>query len=158
MPDKPDKEASGGSIWIYRSRQNLRRDHEVGSIVEIAKRIANLKDVPFAGECHLDNIPLGSSYIVPDETLSSQTASCLGVKNESQIFGGVVPHEFVATKIITHPLVNVDAASPAAFSQELGEEIKTAVLRGYAVFSETDARNAGAALLNWRTSAYQAKS
>jgi hypothetical protein len=51
-------------------------------------------------------------------------------------------------KSLRNPLVNRDAASPDGFSQELGEEIESAVLRGYAVFSETDARAAGAALLN----------
>jgi hypothetical protein len=147
MLDESAAAKSEGSVWTYRSRQNLRRDHEIASIVEIAKRIGKLKDVPYAGECQLDSLPVGPSYIVPDETLSSETAACLGIGGERDIFGGIVPHEFVATKIITHPLVNGGATSPDAFSRELGEEIKPAVLRGYAVFSQTDARSAGAALL-----------
>jgi hypothetical protein len=101
MADRSQAADSGGSVWTYRSRQNLRRDHEIVSIAEIAKRVAKLKDVRYAGECQLDSRPLGPSYIVPDETLSSETAACLGIRGEHDILGGIVPHEFVATKVIT---------------------------------------------------------
>ena len=145
MSDEMD--AAEGSVWTYRSRQNLRRDHEIASIAEIARRIAKLKDTSYAGECQLDSRLLGHSYIVPDETLSNETAACLGIRSERDFFGGIVPHEFVATKVITHPLVSRDAASPDGFSREMGDEIESAVLSGFTVFSEADARTAGVALL-----------
>jgi hypothetical protein len=148
MADESEPADSECRVWTYRSRQNLRREHEIVSIAEVAKRIAKLKDIPYAGECELDGRPLGPSYIVPDETLSIETAACLGIRSERDFFGGIVPHEFVATKVITHSLFDRDAASPAGFSRAMGDEIESAVLLGFTVFSEADARRAGAELLN----------
>jgi hypothetical protein len=141
---KPDSE---GQVWIYRSRQNLRGEHERATIEEIAKRIAKLKGIPYGGECQLDS-ELAHSYIVPDETLSTETAARLAIQSEGDFFGGMVPYEFAATKAITHPLCGCGAACPDGFSRELGDDIKSAVLPGFTAFSEGDARNAGAILLS----------
>jgi hypothetical protein len=147
MPFQLERTDSKARVWTYRSRQNLRGKHERVTIEEIAKRIAKIKGIPYAGECQLDT-ELSHPYIVPDETLSSETAACLGIRSEHSFFGGIVPHEFVATKAITHSLYGPDAAAPNGFSRELGDEIKSAVLPGYTVFSEADARMAGEALLS----------
>jgi hypothetical protein len=139
---------SEGQVWTYRSRQNLRREHEIVAIAEIAKRIAKLKGMPYGGECRIDSLQSGPSYIVPDETLLTETAACLGIRSDRDFFGGVVPYDFVATKVVTHSLCDCDAVAPDGFSRELGAEIKPVVLPGFAAFSAADAHKAGATLLN----------
>ena len=56
--------------------------------------------------------PPGGCYLVPDETLTCAQARHLGIRDEDDLFGGVVPHPFVASKVITHPLPGADAAAP----------------------------------------------
>jgi len=63
------------------------------------------------------------------------------------LFGGVVPHPFVASKAITHPLVDPDASAPAGWSHAFGERVRDVVLDGYTVFALANAREAGARLL-----------
>jgi hypothetical protein len=58
-----------------------------------------------------------------------------------------VPHPFVLTKAITHPLVQPDAACPAGWSNEFAAHVAGAVLTGFTAFSRADARAAGCALL-----------
>jgi Protein of unknown function (DUF3182) len=58
-----------------------------------------------------------------------------------------VPHAFVATKAITHPLVAPDARAPAGWSADLSRRLGDAVLRGFSAFAADDARRAGARLL-----------
>jgi hypothetical protein len=63
------------------------------------------------------------------------------------LFGGVVPHPFVATKVITHPLWKPHAAAPAGWCHALGEALQDVVLPGYSVFSPEDAEAAGTEML-----------
>jgi hypothetical protein len=147
MPGESEGTSSEGRVWTYRSRQKLRREHETATIVEIARRIAELKHIPYAGDWQPDAALPGRSYIVPDETLSSDRAASLGIRAEDDLFGGIVPHQLVATKVVTHSLYHPDAAAPDAFSREFGDDIKSVVLPGFTAFSDADARIAGVALL-----------
>jgi hypothetical protein len=143
----PPASSSQGQVWTYRSRQNLRRDHEAKSIAELAKRIAKLQGMSYGGDCGVEGPGGDDYYIIPDETLQRESAQRLGIWTEQNFFGGVVPYEFVATKVITHPLYDRDAKAPDGFSRELGHSIKPAVLSGFTAFSEADALTAGAVLL-----------
>lgn len=58
-----------------------------------------------------------------------------------------MPHGFVATKAITHPLVSSEAARPQGWSEAFPRAVHKAVLRGYTAFSEKDARKAALRLL-----------
>src|SRR3954469_24701399 len=95
---------SGMLVWTYRSRQNVRREHETVTIAEIAKRIAKLKGISYGGECLIEDRPTCARYIIPDETIRSETALRLGIRNEEDFFGGIVPNELVSNKVVTHPL------------------------------------------------------
>ena len=54
---------------------------------------------------------------MPSDTLVGlEAARALGVNSEHDLFGGVVPHAFVATKVITHPLVRPRAPAPAGWA------------------------------------------
>jgi hypothetical protein len=76
-----------------------------------------------------------------------QEARRLGIRGPRDLFGGVVPHPFVATKVITHPLVRPNAAAPRGWSHGFASDVRQAVLPGYSVFSPADALEAGRLLL-----------
>jgi hypothetical protein len=84
---------------------------------------------------------------VPSRTLVGvEAARALGIRGEDDLFGGVVPHPFVATKTITHPLVAPDACAPAGWCHDFAFGVRDAVLLGFSVFTREDARRAGARL------------
>lgn len=87
-------------------------------------------------------------YLVPSDTLLSlDAARALGLRGPQDLFGGVVPWPFVATKVITHPLVRADAEAPEGWSNAFGEQVRGVVLPGLSVFTLADARAAGKRLL-----------
>ena len=69
------------------------------------------------------------------------------MRTEDDLFGGVVPHPFVATKAITHPLVEPDAAAPEGWSHGFARRVRSVVLPGFTAFTLQDARKAGLRLL-----------
>ncbi len=62
------------------------------------------------------------------------------------LYGGVVPFPFVATKLIAHSLPGGASSAPPGWSRALGARIASLVLPGYAAFSRDDARSAARAL------------
>ena len=86
-------------------------------------------------------------YVVPHDALLLDDARALGIDGPDHIYGGVVPHAFVATKAITHPLVSPDAAAPEGWSHDCGERNASSTLRGYTAFARNDARRAARRLL-----------
>lgn len=57
----------------------------------------------------------GSRYFVPCDTLCDLgQARRLGIHGADDLFGGVVPRPFVATKLISHPLPRLRATHRAA--------------------------------------------
>ncbi|NML14953.1 DUF3182 family protein [Azohydromonas caseinilytica] len=123
------------------------RQHELASHRGIARRLAALMGCDFAeGDAAASSGALG--YVVPNETIFSlEAARRLGVCGEEDLFGGVVPAPFVATKVITHPLIRPDAPAPAGWSECFGQRVRDSVLPGFSVFSVEDAREAGRQLL-----------
>ncbi|HYD95550.1 MAG TPA: DUF3182 family protein [Noviherbaspirillum sp.] len=122
--------------------------HETASHQELAKRIARLRSDEFGGNfdpaCRYDR-PL---YFVPNDTLVSEPeARDLGIGGEQDLFGGVVPYPFVATKTITHGLPDSDASAPPGWSEDFAQCVRNVVLPGFTAFSRTDARGAGIRLL-----------
>jgi hypothetical protein len=122
--------------------------HEAVTRTGVARRLAALKGFAFAGEHDPAQRYPGPVYLVPACTLVGvEAARALGIRGEDDLFGAVVPHAFVATKVITHPLVAEDAAAPAGWSSAFPERVRDAVLGGFSVFTAEDARRAGARLL-----------
>jgi hypothetical protein len=122
--------------------------HDLRSKMAVAQQIAELLGSEFAGE-HAPGRPLGRAhYLVPSDTLCCVAeARRLGVTGKDDLFGGVVPRPFVASKVITHPLVRNGARAPAGWVGALGTRLGNAVLPGFSVFTPEDAREAGARLL-----------
>jgi len=125
------------------------REHEIASQRRVAERLAALLGRAFEeARDETDSLcgPLG--YAVPNDTLNSiERAHALGIHSEDDLYGGVVPHPFVATKAITHPLIASDAAAPAGWQPSFAERVRDVVLPGFSAFSINDARSAGRRLL-----------
>jgi Protein of unknown function (DUF3182) len=123
------------------------RHHDLSTRAHVSRSLAVLLGVGFAGDWSTEDMPAGGVYWVPSSTLLAHEAQKLGIKTTRDLFGGVVPHPFVATKVITHPLVHRDAAAPEGWCHELGAALQEVVLPGRSVFSLADAREAGTELL-----------
>jgi hypothetical protein len=122
--------------------------HECSSQNRIATKVAALLGCRFGGEYDANagyGLPL---YFVPRETVPDiAQAARLGIRNEHDLFGGVVPHPYVATKVITHPLLRPGAAAPPGWAPAFGEQVRAVALPGYSAFSIDDARAAGRQML-----------
>ncbi len=151
--------------------------HEAATRLEIARRLALVKGIGFDGASRPEQLrspdaedtataksatsptepapdPAGQAtaapprrYHVPSHTLHADEAHALGIRDEHDLFGGIVPHAFVATKAITHPLVDLQAQAPVGWSHAFADCVANVVLPGYTAFSVDDARRAGRRLL-----------
>jgi hypothetical protein len=125
------------------------RSHEAMSRMEIARRVAQLRRARFAGEYDPVTCYKGPVFFVPGVTVVGvRDAAAVGICNEHDVFGGVVPHRFVATKSITHPLIDDTARAPEGWSREFSERTRDAVLKGFTAFDRNDAERAGHRLLD----------
>jgi hypothetical protein len=123
--------------------------HERATRDAIARRLAALKGCDFVGEYDLMRPPSEPIYLVPSDTLVGlEAAAALRVRGEHDLFGGVVPHGFAATKAVTHPLVSPDAHAPSGWSHAFGQQVQDVVLSGFTAFALEDAREAGRRLLS----------
>ena len=126
----------------------IQDSHEAVSRAAVSRKLAALKGFEFAGEYDASRNVSGAVYFIPDETIPGfELAQSLGISSEHDLFGGVVPHPFVATKAISHPLIHPDARAPAGWSPEFGSRVQDAVLSGYTVFTAEDAKLACSRLL-----------
>ncbi len=124
-----------------------RSAHERASQEWVARRLAELVGWEYAGPYDPANPPSLRPYFVPDDTLTAVQAAALGIESEDDLFGGVVPHAFVASKVITHCLPAGVAAGPDGWRPELGERLRTVVLDGFSAFCPHSAGDAGRQLL-----------
>jgi hypothetical protein len=122
--------------------------HEHITRAEIAKRLAALMGFAYAGEYDPAAHYPGRVYFVPSDTLVGvEQAARLGITGEHHLFGGVVPYPVVATKAITHSLVEPNAYAPEGWSEAFPNQVQDAVLFGYSVFTPEQAQAAGKRLL-----------
>jgi hypothetical protein len=136
-------------VVTYMPDGNIDRlGHEWVTCTGIAQRLAALKRCDFAGHHDASGGYAGEVYFVPSQTLvGTDAARRLGIRGEHDIFGGVVPYPFVATKAISHGLAGPGAPAPEGWSHRFCDDVRDAVLAGFSVFSLEDARRAGAGLL-----------
>lgn len=138
--------AADGEVVVFRGGAAERAAHDHATCSEIARKLAALKGFRFAGE-YDGAKAAGRRYFVPTDTLVGlETARALGIADEHELFGGVVPYPFVATKCISHPLVDDSARAPEGWSHAFAREVRNAVLAGFAAFTVEDARRAALAL------------
>ena len=121
--------------------------HETATRQQVARRVAQLKGSGLSEEL-MQSLWPSRVYLVPSDTLVGVAhAHSLGVHGEDDLLGGVVPHAFVATKAITHPLVAPGAAAPEGWNPAFAEAVAHAVLPGFSAFALDDALAAGRQLL-----------
>lgn len=137
------------SVVFHRCDQQARvTEHDLSTKAHLARALAALLDCDYAGEFDPGGRPAGKLYVVPSDTLlAPEETSSMDITSPGDLFGGVVPHRFIATKVITHPLVTPDAPAPAGWSAAFPERVKSVVLPGFSVFSHDDALRAGDLLL-----------
>src|SRR5690606_10245180 len=94
-----------GLIVCYRPEGAGSRDgHDCVTQAWIARALARLKGCEYAGDFDPSQRYPGTLYFVPKTTLCPiEQARELGIHGEKDLFGGVAPFPFVATKAITHP-------------------------------------------------------
>jgi hypothetical protein len=135
-------------VVIYASRLGTPMyDHEKVTLNAVAGAIAKLKRGSFGGWCDASHHRSSHTFYVPDDTLLSEEATDLNIQSERDFFGGVVPHAFVRTKAITHPLIGDTADRPDGWSFVFSERVRGVVLPGYTAFSARDARLAAIRML-----------
>ncbi|MET0962159.1 MAG: DUF3182 family protein [Noviherbaspirillum sp.] len=122
--------------------------HECMSQNRLAAHVAELLGYRYGGEYDAAaeyELPL---YFVPRDTLPDPAqAARMGIRSEHDLFGGVVPHPFVGSKVITHPLVHPQAAAPQGWTSAFGEQVREVALPGFSAFSLEDALAAGRRML-----------
>ncbi len=132
------------TVFFHRSNPGQSADsHDAVTKSHVARSLASLLGGEFGGDLPAQPDGSAPAYLVPTETITSLAeARRLGIAGVDDLFGGVVPHPFVATKLISHPLVEDATAAPVGWSRACGERNRSAVLPGYSVFSAGDARKA----------------
>lgn len=135
-----------GTVVTYAAGAGL-SEHEIAARVAVAKTLAALKGFEFGGGYDPALRCSEPLYFVPSETLSGREASRLGICGANDLFGGVVPYPFVATKTIAHPLAARDAQRPEGWSEAFPQRVHEVVLPGFAAFTRADALKAGRRLL-----------
>lgn len=139
--------ALDGEVFVYRG-ESSRAAHDHATCSEIARKLAALKGFRFAGDYDEHTTSSGNRYFVPTDTLvGAQAAGALGIEGEHHLFGGVVPYPFVATKCISHPLVDDSARVPDGWSDAFAQQVRDAVLFGFAAFTVDDALRAARSVM-----------
>ncbi|MBR8144331.1 DUF3182 family protein [Burkholderia sp. AU19243] len=122
--------------------------HVADTLRQLGAQIAELKGTRLAGVFRPTQRYPAHRYMIPDDTLTLAQAHTLGVKSVRDLFGGVVPFPFVATKVIAHRLVEGAQAKPPGWSAAFAKSTASLTLPGYSAFSRDDARTAVRLLLN----------
>lgn len=127
----------GRAVVVMHDESRARDGHEAATLDALARRIAAL--LPAARH--------ERPYFVPARTLTREEALPLGIHGADDLFGGVVPHAFVASKLISHATPPNASARPRGWSDSMGAAVAGVVLPGYAAFNHEDAYRAGIELL-----------
>jgi hypothetical protein len=132
-----------GLVVTYGKAQS---EHEKAGRTAIARALARLKGFEFGGDYDAALRRNGKLYYVPAATLEAAEADALGIDSEADLFGGVVPHGFVANKTIAHPLPR-GADAPRGWVAAFPECVREVVLPGLSAFTIEDAAQAAKTLL-----------
>ncbi|MBU8977634.1 DUF3182 family protein [Lysobacter sp. MMG2] len=137
--------AQGAGCVVELLRRARRTEHEAATGRWIGERLAGLLGYEYGGvhapDTDADAAP-PERYFLPDSTLSTADARALHIHGPEQLLGGVVPHPFVATKSITHRLVDGARVVPVGWSHALGAALDEVTLPGFAAFSVDDVARA----------------
>jgi hypothetical protein len=134
------------AVLVHSGGQKAARgQHEIETQRALAGQLAALIGVPFAGDID-EARRYPHRYLIPDDTLLLDDARRMGVTREDDLFGGVVPYPFVATKVVAHRLPPGAREKPTGWPDGLVDRIGHLVLPGYSAFARDDAHAAAAVL------------
>ena len=139
--------AQGMVVAYYGQLGGRLTAHQKTMLEANAEAIARLKGSAFGGAYEDARDYSAPLYFVPDDTLLVAESKSLGIQDEQDLFGGVVPRPFVKTKSITHRLVDESAERPDGWTPRFTERVHDVVLPGYTAFSGRDACRAAVRLL-----------
>lgn len=123
--------------------------HKLATLASLGRKIAELKGCTFL-EAALPAAfgTMADCYYVPLETIALEDGTGdRAAFNCHDLFGGIVPNAFMATKVISHPLVADAAHAPANWQHGLGAQLEKIVLEGFSVFTTKDLIRAAEDLL-----------
>jgi Protein of unknown function (DUF3182). len=132
MPLSQRSTSPRGVVVAHAPGRGYGSEHERLTQLEFSRRLAALKGCDFGGLHEPSKHYPGDVYFVPNSTLTAAEAAAIGVRGPDDLFGGVVPHAFVATKAISHPLIAPDAAAPPGWNPGYQAQVGDAVLAGSA--------------------------
>lgn len=122
--------------------------HERAVHQVLGQKLADLLGTRFLGDYDPARHRGSGYYFVPDETLlDPDKYRALGIRGAGDLFGGLAPYPFMATKAITHPLLDSPQKVPHGWSERFSEQAAAGILSGYTVFDLGDAARAGQRLL-----------
>lgn len=133
-------------VVLYPNRPHA-TEHERASLQVLGEWLAAQLGWNFAGEFQPGQRYSQPLYFIPADTLTGETAESLGIVSAEQLFGGVVPQPFMATKVITHSLLDGAAQAPEQWTALFSELVRDCVLQGFSVFNLGEAKTAGLRLL-----------
>ena len=140
---RSDREPMPGVVVTCTLASDVDPDgHDARTRSGIAQKLAKLKGYAFGGEFDARKNYASSLYYVPSDAVPSAQAMRLGIASEDDLFGGVVPHPFAATKAITHPLLDRSACAPPGWVDAFPDAVADAVLQGFTAFARDDLRRA----------------
>ena len=121
--------------------------HEAATRAAIARRLAAVAGFDYVGEYDAHASYVERPYFVPSDTLTRDAATRLRIDDARDLFGGVVPSAFAATKMITHPVLDENAQAPDGWEPAFPKLVADSVLSGFSAFTRADAVRAGRRLL-----------
>jgi hypothetical protein len=125
-------------------------EHELAVHQALGRKIARLLGAGFGGlyDPAVHNGKGHGLYFVPSDTLiGHEQHRHLNISSADDLFGGLIAEPFMATKAISHPLLENATARPAGWSDDFHRQTADAVLAGFSVFNHADAMEAGKRLL-----------
>ena len=148
VPSHPQPDAARGSVVLGVGSDAAHSAHEAAAHAAIAQQLADLLGYDFAGAYVPGRRYPGPVYFVPGDVLVGlEAATACGIGGAQDLFGGVVPARVLASKAITHPLVEAPTRIPDGWSSTFPERVRHVVLPGFSAFASADARRAGRVLL-----------
>ncbi|MEE7547207.1 DUF3182 family protein [Xanthomonas sp. Kuri4-1] len=140
-PESPYRQVMGHAVRVLPEQGHERATH-----AWICAEIGRILCVPCVDSASGSPSAPAGTYHVPDDTLTLQQARTLGIHDLDSVLGGVVPHAFLATKVISHPLVDTAATAIEGWNPALARALVPATLPGHTAFSRADAYRAYALL------------
>ncbi|HEX6832285.1 MAG TPA: DUF3182 family protein [Rudaea sp.] len=129
-------------VMLSGASGSSRTAHETLSQVAMAQRLATVLGHEFGAASQTAEHG-GVAYFVPTEPLLHTDAVRWGIRSEKDLYGGVAPERFAATKVLAHAVLNPSALVPDGWSHALADRLRSVVLPGFSAFGAADAQRAG---------------